>query len=118
MTWPGGRTFRRIKTRLPRVAVASAGNGHPASRSPSPLERCAGPWSTVRLGGRRPVVFDAFALRQRITAIDDIILMREDVVLILNTTVGRDEAVLFFGIEPFHRASLPARRLPLLRRPC
>ena len=73
---------------------------------------------TVRFGGRGPVVFHSFALRQRVTAIDDIILMREDVVLIRNATIGSDEAVLFLGIEPFHGASLPPRRLPLLRRPC
>merc|ERR1719399_43941 len=36
-------------------------------------------WTAVRLRTRRPVVLDAFALRQRITTIDDIILMSEDV---------------------------------------
>merc|ERR1719247_1291323 len=44
-------------------------------------------WTAIRFRTRGPVVLDALALRQSLTAIDDIILMREDVVLILNTTI-------------------------------
>ena len=39
-------------------------------------------------------------------------------VLVRDPAVGRHEAVLFLGIEPFHGTSLSARRLFLLRRPC
>merc|ERR1719247_2183254 len=76
-------------------------------------------WTAVRLRTRRPVVFHALALRQSLTTVHNIILVREDVVLILNTTVGSHEAVLFGTIKPLDGASLPSRvRLPLLRRSC